>query len=129
MAKQPNTTQDKLELIRANGADTQDTTLDWNTVAKPAAYQLNVTLEDEVNIPLSMRGICYKRFLGLIGSECIVEMKDSEGKTILGYDGNPRKHFSSVKFSGMFPKKLTSTKLKLQPKIMKRYKRDGLPAF
>lgn len=127
MTKQTRTPHNIVDTLFTKGYDQQDITLDWNAVAKPLAYELNVWLEAKYNTPMSLRGVTYKRFLGLIGSKCIIEMKDAEGNPIEDWQGNPRKHFSSKQLCKLFSKsKLKEGKLELLPKVFKDYKKDGL---
>lgn len=125
MAKQYRTAQEIILELRANGFDKEDVTLKWNGVAIPLAVELNKAFEKQYNIPLSQRNICYKRFLGLIGGTCITARKTPDGKPIKDAFGKPDKHFSSKQLLAMFPKKIGDD-LKLLPKFMKNYKKDGL---
>ena len=125
MTYQTRSAQEIIETLRSKGFDKEDCTLNWKQVAVPLAVELNKSFEQQHSIPLSMRKVCYKRFLGLIGGTCITDRKTSDGETVRDAFGEPQKHFSSIKLLAMFPKKPTKD-LKLLPKFMKQYKTDGL---
>tara|TARA_Y100000004_G_scaffold188988_1_gene243953 strand:- start:982 stop:1380 length:399 start_codon:yes stop_codon:yes gene_type:complete len=119
---------DKIELIRKNGGDSQDLELEPRAILGSLCVHLNQSfLAEHPEIPPSMRGIFYKRFMGLIFGNCMVETKDDNGEPVLNWEGEPRKHFSSVKFSAMFPRKLSKQKpLKLLPKHYKNLSMKGI---